>query len=146
MPTAAKLVAAICFALVGLLFAREASGYFPDATPPKWFVPILFFSGAWAGVVFCGRRARGLSSGIGTGLTAAIAIPVVGFFVSGFLEMLSKSLRRAYEGPMDALLDVVQMMVDYMSYSTNAVTIGILIGGGIVAGAMTGFLGWKYPR
>ena len=146
MPTAAKLVAAICFALVGVFFAQAAAPYFLDAKPPKYFMALCLVNGIWAGWVLCGRNAVSISSGIGTGLTAAVGTAFVALFAASFLRMLTKSLRRAYDGPFEALIDVGQMLADYAIAIGNIQTIGILICGGIVGGGIAGYFGRKYPR
>ena len=137
MPTAAKLVAALAIAAVGW-FAAEA---FKTLMPPEtvWgnFTPICAGIGAIVGWRVLGARAgRGLQSALGVGLSAsAVLVGVVLFLFSG-REMVLRALDRRYDGPMDATVSVFGIMLEYGSRMGDVQLLGILIGGGLMAGLL----------
>lgn len=146
MPTAAKLVAAAIFAVIGYLFSQEAAPNFINAAPPSYFVWVSIASGIWAGWFLCGKASTSISSGIGNGLTAAVGLGVAALFSLGFVMMIGRSLRKRYDGPFEALIDVVSLMIEHAGYFASPTMIGILVCGGIVGGGITGWVGQRYPN
>ncbi len=67
-------------------------------------------------------------------------------FVVSFEQMIQLSLRRRYDGPMEAIVDVFNIMYENaMIFATPEVGMTLLIGG-LVAGILAGFMGKRYPR
>ena len=145
MPTAAKLVAAICLAALGWIVADMIKPLLPEGTQVGLFSPISAAWGAVVGWTFTGKRlgdGTGTAVGIGMG-----SIFLLGFWVllsfSGY-EMVRLSMRLRYDGPVEALQDMFQIAVDYLKVSASPEVIGALIAGGLIAGVITGFVAKRW--
>ena len=112
MPTAARLVGAIAFAIVGFFIFNAMLPEYGDDTVPRFLLPLCIGAGLWAGWVLCGKHAHSVVSGIGTGLTAGIAQGFWILLIMSFVRMIEQSLRRRYDGPMEAVVDVFTIMFD----------------------------------
>jgi len=66
-------------------------------------------------------------------------------FLHSWGEMLRRSLDRAYDGPVEAVAEVFELMVDYLFLMSTVPVWTTLIVGGIVAGIVTGIFGkiWR---
>ncbi len=146
MPTAARLVGAIAFAIVGFFIFNAMLPEYGDDTVPRFLLPLCIGAGLWAGWVLCGKHAHSVVSGIGTGLTAGIAQGFWILLIMSFVRMIEQSLRRRYDGPMEAVVDVFTIMFDNgVMFGTTLMAITVL-GGSVIAGMITGAIGKKYPR
>lgn len=146
MPTAARLTAAIAFAIVGYFIYQVMVPAFGDIAIPRWLPALCVLSGVWCGWVLCGKLAEGIVSGIGTGFTAVVAQASIILFVLSFAEMLSLALRRRYDGPMDAVADVFALMADGFTRFASPEMGMTLLMGGLIGGTVAGFMGKKFPR
>ncbi|MDB9838606.1 TrgA family protein [bacterium] len=146
MPTAARLTAAITFAIVGYFIYMTMVPLFGDDVIPTYLLPLCVISGIVCGWVFCGTNAHGIQSGIGTGLTAVIAQAFWILLIMSFVRMIKLSLRLRYDGPMEAVVDVFTIMYDsILLFATPTMGITVLVGG-LIAGIVSGFMGKKYPH
>ncbi len=146
MPTAAKLTAAIIFAILGYFIFTAMVPLFGDTVIPQFLLPVCVGVGIWAGWVFCGSKAMSIRSGIGTGITAVVAMAFWILFIKSFVQMIQLSLRRRYDGPMEAIVDVFNLMYDnFTIFGTPTMAI-TLFAGGLIAGTITGVIGKKFPR
>jgi len=66
-------------------------------------------------------------------------------FVTGFLIMIEKSMHGAYSGPVEAVVNVAQEMYDLALGLYSPTLIGIILGGSVLAGLVTGFFGKRLP-
>lgn len=146
MPTAARLTAAIAFAIVGYLLFAAMVPIFGDAVVPHFLLPLCIGAGLWAGWVLCGAHASGIVSGIGTGYTAVIAQVFWILLIMSFVHMIDLAMRRRYDGPMEAVVDVFSIMFENgMRFGTPEIGMIIAVGG-CVGGILAGIMGKKYPR
>lgn len=146
MPTAAKLTALIVFAILGYFIFAVMVPLFDEAVVPRFLLPVCVGVGAWSGWVFCGAKTMDIRSGIGTGMTAMAAMVFGILFIMSFVQMIHLSLRRRYDGPMEAIVDVFNLMYDnLLIFGTQTMGLTLLVGG-LIAGLVTGIIGKKYPR
>ena len=145
MPTAARLTAAIFFGIVGYLFAQMASPYFPEAREPFYWYPLNVGVGAVVGWIVCGSRAgSGYSNALANGLTTGVGMLFWVYFLFCFHEMIRKSLRKSYDGPIEAVVNVFQLMLEWGEKFMIA-ELGILMAvGSVVAALITEFVGRRY--
>lgn len=145
MPTAAKLAAAILFGALAWYVSELVKPLFPDGTNLGRFSEYNGMIGFVVGWRVAGRRARTTwPNAVAYGVTAALAMLIVTLFVHSFLRMLSQSLRKIYNGPMDALVDVVRMVIEsFQMVATTEIMLTLLIGG-IVGGLMTEWVARNY--
>lgn len=146
MPTAAKLMAAVAFAIVGYFIYVAMVPSFGDTSIPRFLLPVCIGVGAWAGWVFCGTKAMSVRSGIGTGFSAVVAMGVCILFIMSFEQMIQLSLRRRYDGPMEAIVDVFNLMFQNLTDFATPVMGITLLAGGLLAGLVAGLTGKAYPR
>lgn len=145
MPTAGRLAGAIAFAAFGYYLYTLLSPLFEEGQEPQYFLKLCVGVGVWAGWVICGKRASdGYKAGIGTGFTAVAAMAFWIVFLMSFADMIKKSMRKLYDGPMEALVDVFSLMLDAGAvFATADVGIALAIGG-FVCGFFTSFIGKRF--
>ena len=146
MPTAARMTAAILFGLLGYAFAIQASPFFPEAKEPQYWLPLNIAAGVVVGWLVCGTKAgNGYRPGLANGLTTVVASLFAVFFIMSFVDMIKKSLRRSYDGPIEAVVNVFEIMLEWVPVFLVQ-DLGILIfGGAIMAGLITEFVGKRLP-
>lgn len=142
MPTAARLTAAVLFGLLGYLFATQASPYFPEAQEPYYWLQLNIAAGVIVGWLLCGTKAgNGYRPGLANGITTVVAVLFSVFFFMSFFDMIKKSLRRSYDGPIEAVVNVFEIMMEWVPFFAVQ-DLGILVfGGAIMAGLITEFVG-----
>jgi len=145
MPTAAKLVGAICLAVLGWFVADLIKPHLPEGTQVGLFSPI---SAAWGFVVGWGFTGKRLGDGTGTAVGIGMgSIFLLGFWVllsfAGY-EMIRLSTRLRYDGPVEALQDMFQIGVDYLWVAATPEVIGTLLAGGLVTGVITAFVAKRW--
>lgn len=146
MFTAPRMVAAIFLAIVGFLASELIKPLMPEGTQFGWFSFVNLGLGAIMGWVVIGRRVgRGISAAIGNGVTGAAALIFWGLFTQSCNEMLRLSLRRRYDGPVEALTDLFRIGIEYAVTMATAPVLGTLLIGGIVA-AMLAEVSFRYWR
>jgi hypothetical protein len=114
MPTAAKIVAAVMTALTLFLAAEASKGGLPEGTPAGYLSPICAAIGFVTGWRVVGSLAgRGYFSGMGTGMRAAVQSVFWVLLLFSIWKMVELSTKLRYDGPMQAILGVLDIMVDY---------------------------------
>lgn len=109
-PTAAKLIASVILGVTGFVLSLLVVPLLQEGTNVGWFPLVNTVIGLLAGWITVGRRAgRGTSGAIGNGLTGGAVLMFWGLFVQSFNEMLRLSLRNRYDGPVQALTDMLEM-------------------------------------
>lgn len=144
MPTAGRLFGAVTFALLGLAVAVYAAPTFEEGTLPSYWFPLCVIAGLWAGWVVVGKNA-GKGHGSSGGLTGAVSMAFWILFIVAFLTMVAKSMRRAYDGPVEAVINVAQEMFELAVALYSPTLIAIVLGGGVVCGLITEFFGKRLP-
>jgi len=145
MPTAARLTAAIFFTLVGLAFAFQASQYFPEAKEPDYWFYLNGAAGAILGWVVCGTRAgSGYPNGIANGVTTGVGMLFWVYFIMSFHDMIKKSLRKSYDGPVEAVVNVFEIMLDWGKVFFIPELGLLMLAGCVVAGFITEFIGKRF--
>ncbi len=146
MPTAARLAAAVSFAIFGWYMAEVVTPFYPQENPPSFLIALTIALGVLCGWTVYGNRAgRGYIASIGTGLTAAIIFGFWTLLFVGFYEMIDRSLRRFYDGPMEALVEMFGLMADIgWTLAESPVVISLLVGG-IIAALFAEYFAKRYP-
>jgi hypothetical protein len=137
MPTAAKLFAAIAFTLVGFFAAQVTMPHMPQGTQFGAFVPLSALIGLVCGWRIMGPAAgRGNFAAVSVGIrtsAAMLALALVLFSIEGMLVI---AFRRSYDGPMDAILGVVEVAINYLSTIMVPDVVGVLLVGGALSGLL----------
>jgi hypothetical protein len=146
MPTAAKLVAAILFAGLGYLMAEAYKPVLPPTTP---FGQMSAISAAVG--LFCGWLVMGALAGRGYynswGLGVRTAITTVFWATLGFAlyEMILRSMKLRYDGPMEALTAWMSLVLEYGTLMLDQRFLLTVFIGGVIGGIVTEFASrrWK---
>lgn len=138
MPTGAKGIAALSFAVVGWLIANAYVPNMPEAGQVGFFRE---YSGLLGGIV--GWRVMGPSVGkgykaaVGSGWKTVIVLVFFALLLFGTYEMLMQSVRMRYDGPIEAILDVFQRMRERAQPMLSVGVMAAMIVGGAIGGVLT---------
>ncbi|NEX45523.1 TrgA family protein [Pseudotabrizicola algicola] len=148
MPTAAKLFAAIAFALVSAVTAHFYVLSLPESRP----VGALYLVSVAVGII-CGwlimgpaaKRARGRVDAMGSGVRTALTIAVVVVLIFACADMLDRALKGRYKTPLDALLGVFEQALVLAPPLARPDIIGVMLLGGLLSGAVAHWAGRRWP-
>jgi hypothetical protein len=141
-----RLIAAVLFTPLGFYLATLAIPLFPEGTDPPYFTVIAAAGGLFGGWVVAGSRApAGYSGAIGYGLTAGAAMAFWALFLTSFLEMILRSLDKRYLGPMEAVVSVFELGMDYAQVMGTSVVITTWLAGSIIAGMIVEWFAQRFP-
>jgi hypothetical protein len=138
MPTGAKAMAAISFAVVGWLIANAYVPNMPQAQSVGRFRELTGLIGA-----IVGWRVMGPSVGksylqaIGSGWKTVIVLVFFALLLFGIYEMLQLSVKMRYDGPLEAIVDVFRRMMDRSQALMSTGVVAVMVIGGGVAGILT---------
>ncbi|WP_370232030.1 TrgA family protein [Cognatishimia sp.] len=129
MPTAAKLTAAILFALMTIVASEQFKAYMPEGYQFGYFLWInAAIAAPIAWKLIGGRVGNGVASAINNGVTALLALVVVLLFNHSFRLMILESTGIGYANLTAALQDVASKMIEHGLLLLNTdilVTFGI---------------------
>lgn len=138
MPTAAKFIAAIVFGFVAWFAAGLVIKYLPDGTRLAYLTEITAAVGAVMGWSISGHNAgHGMRAGIGYGLTTIAATVFWCLLIFAAEEMIDRSLKVRYDGPIEALSEAVQLFIDYGRTMMKWDVVIWLVVGGLFGGWVT---------
>lgn len=138
MPTAPKLVAGVFFAALAYFLADLIKPYLPDGRDYSNFSLACAALGLVIGWRFTGYRiGRGLGGAVGIGISTAFLFAFWGFLLFSSYEMIRLSLRKAYDGPVEAIRGVIEIAVEYGALVLQPDVIGVLVFGSLFGGWLT---------
>lgn len=146
MPTAAKLFGAFGFALLGWVSAHLYSKGLPEGAQVGLLREGVAFLGMVSGWRVMGAGAgRGYYPAAGTGIRAMIVMVFFSLLLFSIYLMVLKSTKMLYDGPMEAVLGIFDLMLDYGRLLLNADVLVTLFAGSILAGWLSEFAGrhWR---
>ncbi len=146
MPTGAKLVAAVCFAIVGWLAAEAYIPQLPADTRTGYFREIMAVLGFVLGWMTLGPNVgRGYADAASIGMRTSFLLVFWGLLGMSIYFMVRRSTRMIYDNAGDAALDVPMLMLQYAGLMGSVPLIAILAVGGAIGGVLTEFAGrrWK---
>lgn len=145
MPTAAKLIAAVLFFALCWLISEQIR----SAIPPQsmgLFAPVNAAIGLIIGWRVVGQRAgQGFTASIGNGLTAICASFFWGILIWAGHTMLKASVRGRYSGPIDAIQDMFNKMVDFGALVVIDFVIATAVFGSIVCAILVEMASRRWP-
>ena len=138
MPTAGRLAGALTFMALAFVLTLLMEPLFPDGTVPRNFMLVNVLSAMMAGWTTVGSRAgRGLVAAFGVGITGLAVFGFWMFFLHGFAMMLKEAFRKAYDGPMEAIAAIFEMMARLGGMLLTPDVLVAMLAGSIVAGLVT---------
>ena len=148
MPTAAKLLSALCLAAFAYMVSDMIKAAMLAEDPDQnfgRFVEINMVIAAAVGWWMLGSRVGNpYSVSLGLGLTAVASAVFFCLFAHAFWEMLQLSLDRKFDGPMEALIGAVQLAIDYAAELLRVAIIAALVAGGMLCGAFAEFISRRW--
>lgn len=149
MPDAARLVAAICLAIVafflsGLVMEVYRAEY--GETNFGWFVQVNLVIGLLVGWISMGKRAgRGVSAAITNGVTGVFLLVLWGLFVQACNEMTRLAMKNRYDDAFEAIAAIFQIAAEWGLLLLTAPILGTMAVGAFVSGILTEYA-WQRWR
>lgn len=138
MPTGAKLMAAVSFAILGWIIANAYVPNMPDAQETGLFREGVALVGAIVGWRVMGPSVgKGYLEAAGSGIKTVVLLVFFALLLFSTYEMLMNSVKMRYDGPMEAALDVLMTMVRRSEALGSLNVIGTMLIGGMVAGILS---------
>ena len=145
MPTTGKGVAAILMAIIAWDGSEMYRPLMPEGTDFGWFNYVNVGLGLLSGWIVIGTRLnRSYSDAIGAGLTGVAALVFWAVMIQAFNEMLRLALERRYKGPVEALVSVFELALDFAVNLLHTPLLILLIGGGAVVGLICEFVARRF--
>lgn len=114
MPTGGKLIAALTFAALAFFISDLIKPLLPEGTQVGKFSEINALVGLVMGWVVMGKGAgKTYKQSFGYGITTLAATVFWCLLIWAGYEMLRRSLRLYYDGPVEALQEMAQLFLDY---------------------------------
>ena len=144
MPTASKLVCAVLYAALAWVVSGMVMEAIEAETQRQNFGSFQFVNaviGILVGWVVIGKRlGTDYVTAMGIGFTGMMALVFWSLFAHSFSEMLRLSLARRFDGPIEAIMSIFTLGIEYGGYLANAPTLGVLLIGGMAAGVIAEFV------
>jgi hypothetical protein len=145
MPTSAKLAAAVLFAALAWWVSQLTRPLFPEGTDLGLFAEYNAAIGAVIGWRLAGAKAGTTwPNAVAYGLTASAGMVTMALLLYSTMLMLSQSTRKVYEGPVEALVDVVRIMVENLHFVSTPEILATLAVGGVLGGLATEWVARNY--
>ncbi|MBW7922089.1 MAG: TrgA family protein [Rubellimicrobium sp.] len=145
MPTAGKLTAAFLFAALFGAVAQLALPAFAAAEQPepRAFALVNMALGLVIGWRLGGARAGSntWAGAVGQGITTTVAITFAALVLHGGIRMVALSMRKAYDGPAEAVIAVFGLMIDIGRTAALPEVIAALAAGAVVIGLVVEWIG-----
>lgn len=146
MPTAARLMGAVCLAVLAFVISRMVMPLMPESTDFGYFIPVNIVLGLVVGWTVMGSRVgRGTTAAVNNGLTGVFMLMLLGIGVQAVNEMVRLAMRNRYDDVFEAIVAVFQIGAEF-TIVIATVPIGIaLIVGAVISGLLTEWAGrhWK---
>ncbi|NVO55003.1 TrgA family protein [Rhodobacteraceae bacterium B1Z28] len=138
MPSASRLVAAVCLMVVAFLVSSMIIENGDEGKDYGYFTLVNIALGWVCGWMIMGKRAgKGWTAGVNNGLTGVASLVFWGLFVQGCYEMFRLAMRNRYDGPFQALKAIFEIGVDYGRLLLVPEILVTLAVGAVVAGLAT---------
>jgi hypothetical protein len=138
MPTGAKAMAALTFAVVGFLTANAYAANVPAENALGPVYEIMSALGAVVGWKVMGNSVgKGYLGAVGSGWKTVIVLVFFALLLVGIYEMLQQSVKMRYDGPFEAVVDVFNQMLDRSVPLLSAGVLIVMTVGGALAGILT---------
>jgi len=145
MPTASRLVAAVCFAALAFYVSGLIPPLLPEGTQFGLFAYVNTALGILLGWKITGSRTgEGMQTAIGAGLTTSLALVFWGLLIHSGVIMIENSMKMRYDGPMEAVIDTFNIALEFAQIMATPMIIGSLVVGGILGGVLAEIAGRRW--
>lgn len=137
MFTAARLIAALCLAILAWLASDYVMGLMPERENFGMFAYANTVIGFLCGWVIVGPRAgRGGAAAISHGVTGVVAAILWALFLHATNEMVDLAMRHRYDGALDAFAAIFEIAVEYGALLLDTGFIMLMVIGAVVVGVL----------
>lgn len=149
MPTAARIISALCIAFIAWVVSGLIKQLMPDEPDFGVFVPLCVVVGALCGWKILGLRADrgklGYANAIGVGLSAmAMTVFWVLLIVSAW-ESFEIAMHRTFHDPMRVIYGLYPIVTEHLQTMSDTDVIVWLVFGGAITGILAHMAGSKWP-
>lgn len=138
MPSASRLVAALCLAVVAFLVSSMIIANGEEGKSYGYFTVVNMALGVACGWKIMGKRTgKGWTAAVNNGLTGIASLVFWGLFVQGTYEMFRLAMRHRYDGPFEALTAIFKISVGYGEQLLAPEILWTLAIGALIAGLAT---------
>jgi len=142
MPTMARLVGAILYAALAWYVSELIKPFFEDGFDPGYFSEVNAVVGLYIGWTIAGSRGgTGYMNAVSYGLTATVAMTLLGLFVHSSYDMIQRSLRKQYDGPVEAVVNIAELGLEHAKTMAQPEVLIPLVAGGVLAALVVEFTG-----
>jgi len=135
MPTTGKGVAAILMAILAWYASEMFRPLMPEGTNFGWFNEVNVGLGLLAGWIVIGSRLNyGYNNALSAGLTGVAAMVFWAVFLQSFNEMLRLALENRYDGPVEGVVAIFEIGIDFIFKMWHIPLVVLLVVGGMVIG------------
>lgn len=135
IPTAAGLVGAIVFFVVGWLAALQVLHTLPEGTPATYFPLIIALIGLWQGWSVAGRGVDdGPAVAVAYGVRCVVQMAFLGLVLFAARAVYLRALNLRYDGFDEAVVATLEQFVAYLLQSLTIPIWGVLLAGGVFGG------------
>ncbi len=138
MPTAARLVGAICLGVLAWILSELIRPLMPEGTGFGVFNYVNGVIGLIVGWMVMGPRAgRGFVPAINNGVTGTVVLILWGLAVHSSYEMFRLAMRNRYDGPLEALTAIFLIGSEFGLMIATLPVMGTAIVGAVIVGLLT---------
>ncbi len=140
MFTAARLIAALCLAILAWLGSAEVMRLMPERHNFGVFSQVNAMIGFLCGWVIVGPRAgRGGAAAISHGVTGVVAAILWALLVHATAEMTDLAMRHRYGGPLEAFAAIFEIAVEYAAMLADTGFVMLMAIGAVLVGLVPEF-------
>ncbi len=140
MPTGAKAVGAITFALLGFVTATLLLPHLPENDRGQGVAQISAGLGVMVGWMVMGRSVGGdYKAAARAGIYTSVWLLLWGVLIFSLRLMLVRSFQKWYSSATEAATGVISIAIRYFQISMTVEVVGALLIGGMIAGIVTEF-------
>jgi len=146
MPSAARLMGAVCLAVLAFVLSGMIMPLMPESTDFGYFVPLNIVLGLAVGWTVMGSRAGGgTTAAINNGFAGIFVLLLWGIGLQAANEMVRLAMRNRYDDPFEALVAIFQIAAEFgLTIATVPIAVALVIGAAI-SGLLTEFAHNRWP-
>ena len=144
MPTSYRLVSALLYGALAWVVSGMVMEVITAETERQnfgYFQMVNIAIGILVGWIIVGKRlGSDYVTAMGIGFTGMLTLVFWCLFAHAFAEMLRLSLARRFDGPIEALVSVFKLGIDYADFLAHGPILVVMIAGGMLAGVIAEFV------
>lgn len=146
MPTAAKMVAALAFAALAWIVSDMVVPLLSEGTPVgRLHIVNAALGGLMGWRVMGPRVGEGLVRAFGVGVSTVAATLFWCLLAWGGHAMVKNSTRMLYDGPVEALLDMSGLMIEYLLLIATVPIIATMLLGALIGSSLSELASRRWP-